>query len=117
MPELDAEHRNQMAEALVDLRVPNPLAEGPEWDIEMSGVYSWPELQRFADALAPLVVGWLADARAEELRKAADELAVDSSLTDCTKRPTEYADARDDERIDIVIWLRERTDQWEADDE
>lgn len=52
-----------------------------------------------------------AEVRAETLREAADALAVDSSLTDSTRRPTEYADARDDERIDNVEWLRALADR------
>jgi hypothetical protein len=40
-----------VANLLIDLRIPNPLRSGPEHDIEMSGVYSWPELLRFAAAL------------------------------------------------------------------
>jgi hypothetical protein len=56
----------------------------------------------------PSVVALIERARAEALEDAADWLALDSSLTDCTKRPTEYADARDDERVDVVGLLRDR---------
>jgi hypothetical protein len=72
---------------------------------------AWSE-RKADELLAPggVVAEIVATSKAEALREAAAELAVDSSLTDCRRRPTEYADARDDERVDVVIWLRERTD-------
>lgn len=40
-----------LAERLIGLRIPNPLAAGAAHDMEASGVYDWEELQRLAAAL------------------------------------------------------------------
>lgn len=61
--------REALVRDLVDHRVPNPLAEGSANDIELSGLYSWPELQRFADAIlaSPALDAIVADAVAAAL--------------------------------------------------
>lgn len=65
MPELDAEHRNQMAAVLTEHRLISdrfsPLCACEKWrnkrDHDGSG-----HRAHVADALAPLVAGWIADA-------------------------------------------------------
>lgn len=45
----------ELADRLVNLKIPNPLAAGPEHDIEASGVYDWDELQRLAAAILTVI--------------------------------------------------------------
>jgi hypothetical protein len=99
-------------EAHFAARVQEARAEAIAQHVRSRGCDDTPALRERLAVERVLMLDAVADEiRAEALREAADVLAVDSSLTDCTRRDTEYADARDDERVDIVDWLRERADE------
>ena len=96
MPELDAERREQLAEALLSSRSRGSL--------------------HMLNVIAPLIAGWLAEAEAGALREAADELdatwnAIDREHPAGSGSPDPYWEGRLAGIEQAETQLRDRADR------